>query len=200
MRTAALHIHILLAYVIVIYGFVCLWLDSRLKKKEPINDATRLAHKQYALAVKVIQYMTIITLLTGVYLLARRFQTMEAVGISLPPLAFGWAYLKIVLFLALTGIMGAMGSIPLKKRLAGLEQGGLDTATHESTARKLQSFKLIQLSLIVIMFGLGQYKPSPVEIEVQRNPPTSEEKPTAENPGSNQEPGEAPGPSSPAGN
>ena len=195
MRTAALHIHILLAYIIVIYGFVCLWLDSRLKKKEPIRDATRSAHKQYALAVKVMQYLTIITLLTGVYLLARRFQTMEAVGISLPPLAFGWAYLKIILFLALTGIMGAMGSIPLKKRLGGLEQGGLDSVTHESTARKLQNFKLIQLALIVIMFGLGQYKPSPVDIDIQRDAPAAQDAAPAPDssakPGETAEPGQA---------
>ena len=67
-QIAAYHIHYLLAIVLAIYGFAALWLDSRLKKNQPISHATRQAHKQYAITVKVMQYLTIITLLTGLRL------------------------------------------------------------------------------------------------------------------------------------
>ncbi|MBR32600.1 MAG: hypothetical protein CMN77_14950 [Spirochaetaceae bacterium] len=163
MRIAAYHLHYLLAFIIVIYAFLCLWLDSRLNKKEPISDSTRQAHKQYALTVKVMQYVTIVSLLTGLYLLSFMLKAIE--NTPIPFTAFTWAYIKVFLFLALTGIMGALGSIPLKKRLFSLENGGHDLELHRSTAKKLQIFKILQLSIVVIMFGLGTYRPGTVTIE-----------------------------------
>ncbi|MEQ8350117.1 MAG: hypothetical protein RH862_01445 [Leptospiraceae bacterium] len=163
MRIAAYHIHYLLAFVLVAYAFLCLWLDSRLSKDKPISDATRKAHKQYALTVKVMQYVTIVTLLTGVYLLSFLLSAIE--NTPIPFTAFTWAYIKVFLFLALTGIMGALGSIPLKKRLYALDAGGNDADLQNSTAKKLQLFKLLQLTIIVIMFGLGTYRPGTVTIE-----------------------------------
>ncbi|MBU42643.1 MAG: hypothetical protein CMN76_05450 [Spirochaetaceae bacterium] len=162
-QIAAYHIHYLLAIVLAIYGFAALWLDSRLKKNQPISHATRQAHKQYAITVKVMQYLTIITLLTGLYLLSYKLRAIA--DTTVPYTAFMWAYIKVFLFLALTGIMGALGSIPLKKRLHALESGGIDGDLQKSTAKKLHLFKLLQLVLIVLMFGLGTYKPSPVKIQ-----------------------------------
>ncbi len=182
MRIAAYHIHYLLAFIVVIYAFLCLWLDSRLQKNKPISDSTRQAHKQYALTVKVMQYVTIITLLTGLYLLSFMLKAIE--NTPIPYTAFTWAYIKVFLFLALTGIMGALGSIPLKKRMHSLETGGHDATLQQSTAKKLQLFKVLQLTLVVIMFGLGTYRPGTVTVErISEEGQTSEDS-QAQQPGS----------------
>lgn len=162
LQQLAIHIHLIMAYVLAAYAFLSLWLDSRLQKNAPISHTTRSAHKQYAIIVKVMQYITIITLLTGLYRLSFMLKMIE--GTAVPATAFVSVYIKIALFLALTGIMGALGSIPLKRRLNSLESGGLSSEMQASTARKLELFKMLQLVLIVIMFGLGVNRLGPVDI------------------------------------
>ncbi|MCB1166392.1 MAG: hypothetical protein KDK37_06745 [Leptospiraceae bacterium] len=188
---ASKHLHILIGYLLVLYGFLSIWLDQRIKKTRPIDETTRAAHRQYALAVKIAQYVTLVSLLTGIVLL----NTYWSAGVAISSL--WWAVAKVILFLALTGIMGAMGSIPLKRRLHALDTGNKDNDLHVSTAKKLQNFKLLQLMILVALAALGHYKPGlssePAKTPastIQQESPSSQ--PAQEDPGSESETTEQP--------
>lgn len=147
-REALTHIHMVNGYLILVYAVVAFYLDYRIRIADANSPASHSAHKQYFLINKIMSYVVLVSFLTGGYLGTPFFKAGAV-----------WIYVKLGLFLLLSGLQGALGSISLKKRVVALNENRMDSELFSSTRKKLNYFLYGQMAIVLIIIYLAIFKP-----------------------------------------
>lgn len=147
-RDLFISLHMVNGYAILLYAVAAFYLDYRIKAADANTPESLGAHKRYFLINKIMSYVVLISFLTGGYLGTPFFKAGAV-----------WIYVKVGLFLLLSGIQGAFGSLSLKKRIVALEENRMDTELFLATRKKLNYFLYGQLAIVLIILYLAIFRP-----------------------------------------
>ncbi len=140
-------IHVILAILLAVYGLLVFWLDARNRKLDPASDAFAAANKRFMGIHRLANYAALIAFLLG-----------GAIGAKFFKAGHLWIYGKLLLFIVLLGVMGALGNRALKMRGEAAASGQRE-ALLQAAARKMNLYKIIQLVVLALLFYLAFEKP-----------------------------------------
>lgn len=140
-------IHVILAILLAVYGLLVFWLDAKSCKLDPASDAFAGANKRFMTIHRLANYVALTAFFLG-----------GAIGAKFFKAGHLWIYGKLILFIVLVGVMGALGSRALKMRQEASTSGERE-ALLQAAAGKMNLYKIIQLIVLALLFYLAFEKP-----------------------------------------
>ena len=138
------YIHTVIGYAIALYALLLYWLDYKISQMDS-NSAEYQAFNQTMIKIhRIIGFGALGTFLIGGY-----------IGTPFIKVGAGWIIAKLILFIALMGIMGAFGTKALKLRMKAKQSDD----TLAIAQKKMNLYKHVQLIIIAVIFYFVYFKP-----------------------------------------
>ncbi len=148
MRQLFFDIHVVIAYLMAGYALLTFWLEYRVTRLEAGTSAFEKWNRIFLNTNRIFSYLLVLTFLLGGYLGTPYFKA----GIL-------WVYGKILLFVILLGLMGAVGGKALKMRREAAANPEKREMLLLAARNKMNLYKLSQLFLVALLFYLAYGKP-----------------------------------------
>ncbi|RMG61789.1 MAG: hypothetical protein D6715_12950 [Calditrichaeota bacterium] len=146
MRELLVKVHIGLGYLLAAYTLYVLKVNPSSKQLSAEARAALLEKLQRLL--RLASYVALVAFLIGGYLATPYFKSGQI-----------WVYFKLLLFLALMAVMGALGSKSIRSFQQLSNPLDVDSPQFLRAARMFQRFKWLQFAVVGLLFLVAYWKP-----------------------------------------
>lgn len=141
-------IHIIGGFLLLLYSLLAIILEFKSKKLSPESKEYSSLNNLFFHFNRIASWIAIIVFLLG----GKRGTPYFKAG-------SGWIFTKLVLWLALMAILGALSGKSLKARRKGPSEDNSWKAIGEKTNKTMGIFIWVNLLLILSLMALGHFKP-----------------------------------------